>query len=278
MLRCLHWPVNTERDWRLIREECRPAAMQMALDEVATETAARGGPCTVRVYRWQDALSLGYQQEAKTVDWDACTRQQIEVTRRQTGGGGIYHDGIGDISYSIAVPKTAVPGDLLDSYALLCEPILDAFDRMGVDATFATEKRPPRYHPACYLRAIHPAHDIVAGGRKISGNAQYRTRDGILQHGSLSYICRPRRHLSVFQTEVSSASFRERVTSINEQTDIDRKTAVSAVEDALCEWADAVSGDRNMIADDWTADECARATTLVQEKYGSENWVRNRTE
>ncbi|MFT4945531.1 MAG: lipoate-protein ligase A, partial [Halovenus sp.] len=31
-------------EWRLIREEARSGPMQMALDEVAAETAATGGP------------------------------------------------------------------------------------------------------------------------------------------------------------------------------------------------------------------------------------------
>ncbi|MFD1688676.1 lipoate--protein ligase family protein, partial [Halolamina salifodinae] len=35
---------HADREWRLIREEARPGPLQMALDEVAAETAAAGGP------------------------------------------------------------------------------------------------------------------------------------------------------------------------------------------------------------------------------------------
>jgi lipoate-protein ligase A len=127
-----------DREWRLVREEARPGPMQMALDEVAARTAAEGGPRTVRVYRWEPStLSLGYRQEPGTVDWAFCADHAIDVTRRPTGGGGIYHDAVGDISYTIAVPADEVPGELLDCYELLCSPVLAAFERMGVDATFA---------------------------------------------------------------------------------------------------------------------------------------------
>jgi len=138
--------------------------MQMALDEVAAETAAAGGPSTVRTYRWDPScLTLGYRQDPETVDWAFCEREGIDVTRRQTGGGGIYHDAYGDVAYSIAVPAADVPGKLLDCYHLLCEPVLDAFDRLGIDAGYVEASMPELYHPACYLRELHPAHDVVAG-------------------------------------------------------------------------------------------------------------------
>ena len=132
-----------DRDWRLIREEARSGPMNMALDEIAAETVADGGPRTLRVYRWDPStLSLGYHQEPETIDWAYCEREGITVTRRPTGGGAIYHDNFGDISYSIVAPAAELPGDLLDSYALLCEPLFDALERLGVDAAYAEDERP----------------------------------------------------------------------------------------------------------------------------------------
>jgi len=152
-----------DREWRLIPEEARSGPMQMALEEVAAETAVAGGPRTVRAFRWNPStLSLGYRQEPETVDWEYCDDEGIDVTRRQTGGGGIYHDHDADVSYSVIAPATELPGDLMETYALLCEPVLEAFDRMGVDAAFADAEQPAIHDPCCYLRAINPAHDIVA--------------------------------------------------------------------------------------------------------------------
>jgi lipoate-protein ligase A len=263
-------------DWRLIAHDHRPGAMQMALDEVAAETAVEDNLRTVRVYSWEPStLSLGYRQDSSTVDWDYCEQEGIDVTRRQTGGGGIYHDAYADISYSIVAPADELPGDLMDCYELLCEPIFDAFERMGVDARFADTEQQSLYQPSCYLRGINPAHDVVAEHedgttRKISGNAQYRQRDAVIQHGSLSYALAPEDHLDVFAAPgVTPVAFRERVTSIRDESGLERNDAINALESALREWADADSGD-------WTATELTRARDLVETKYDADAWVRER--
>jgi lipoate-protein ligase A len=260
-----------DREWRLIREEVRDGPMQMALDEIAAETAAAGGPRTVRVYRWEPGtLSLGYHQDPDTVDWEHCAEAGVSVTRRQTGGGGIYHDAVGDVSYSIVAPKADVPGDLMECYRLLCDPVLEAFRRIGVDAGFAAEQSPEIWSPACYLRALHPAHDVVAEGRKISGNAQYRREDAVVQHGSLTYSVRAADHLAVFAGhDVSPEAFRERVVGVDELSGATRAEAVTAVESALADWADAAEGS-------WTDDELERARERAAEKYENDEWVRRR--
>ena len=273
-------------DWRLIREESRPGATQMALDEAAAETAGDGGPATIRTYRWDPScLTLGYGQDPETVDWAACERAGVDVTRRQTGGGGIYHDAAGDIAYSIAVPAADVPGELLDAYHLLCEPILDAFARLGIDADYVEDPVAELYHPACYLRELHPAHDIVADRRKIAGNAQYRTRDAVVQHGSVTFAVDAEAHLAAFDDPpVSPERFRERVVGIDELADVDRAEAVRAVEASLAAWVEtgieSAEGDADgsLTRDgSWTSEELDRADELEAEKYRADDWIRNRS-
>jgi lipoate-protein ligase A len=262
-----------EGEWRFIPEQARSGPMQMALEEAAAETAAAGGPRTVRVFRWKPStLSLGYRQAAETVDWDYCRQEGIAVTRRQTGGGGIYHDQDADISYSIVAPESAVPGDLLESYELLCEPLFDALDRLGIDASFAGTSQRELYDPACFLREINPAHDVVVDGAKLSGNAQYRQRDAVIQHGSLLYDHATDNHLGVFaEPETAPARFRDRVTTVREQVDVGRSDAVEALEAALTEWANATVGE-------WTDAELDRARDIADEKYSSDAWTRDRVD
>ena len=271
-------------DWRLIREEARPGPIQMALDEVAAETAAAGGPATLRTYRWElSCLSLGRHQDPETVDWGFCEREGIDATRRQTGGGGIYHDREGDIAYSVAVPAETVPGELLDCYHLLCEPVLDAFDRLGVDADYVDEPVPELHRPACYLRELHPAHDVVAPGpdgdrrRKIAGNAQYRKREAVIQHGSLTFSADAARHLGVFaDPPVTPEAFRGRVVGIDDLVGVDRADAVGTAEAALVDWAGEAPEATVDLDGSWTDAELERAEELVTEKYRDEGWVRTR--
>lgn len=265
-----------DREWRLIRDRPREGATQMAIEEVAGRTAVEEGIRTVRTYSWEPStLSLGYRQDPDTVDWDFCNREGIEVTRRQTGGGGIYHDRHADISYTIVAPAGEVPGNLMDCYALFCEPILEAFERMGVEADFADAERDSIYQPSCYLRDVHPAHDVVAPAEagaeaeKISGNAQYRRRDVVVQHGSLSFDLKAERHVGCFEAGITPETFAERVTGIREQAEVGREEAVEILGDALAEWCDASEGE-------WREGELEAARDLADRKYGSEAWIRDR--
>jgi lipoate-protein ligase A len=269
-----------DAEWRLVREESRDGPMNMALDEIAARSAVEDGVRTVRVYRWEPScLSMGYRQATESVDWAFCEREGIDVTRRQTGGGGIYHDAYADVSYSIVAPADELPGDLMESYELLCEPVLEAIRSVGVDADFADQEYDSIHEPSCYLRGIHPAHDVLAfetdadgnrRGRKLSGNAQYRQRDAVIQHGSISFDHALDNHLGVFADhDVTPAQFRERVTSVHEQADVDRETFVAALEDHLADWCDADEGD-------WTTEELAAAAELADEKYANDAWVRDR--
>ncbi len=266
-------PELADREWRLVREEARPGPMQMALDEIAAETAASGGPRTVRVYRWEPStLSLGYHQDPATIDWGFCDREGITVTRRPTGGGAIYHDNHGDVSYSIAAPAAELPGDLMDSYELLCGPLLSALEGIGVDVCFAAESQPAIHDPACYLRELHPAHDVLAGdGRKISGNAQYRRKDSVVQHGSLTFERATERHLGTFTADLDRGAFEGRVTSVHEQAGADREATVAALEAALGDWANAYEGT-------WTDAELERARQRADRKFATEEWTRDRVD
>lgn len=266
----MHAPQDLEV--RHLPTDANRGAMNMALDAAAAETVEAGGPGCVRVYEWAPStLSLGYAQAPETIDWHYCDREGIDVTRRPTGGGGIYHDSVGDLAYSIVLPRSELSGQLMEDYALLCEPIIEAFDRMGVPVRFASEERPAVYDPACYLRELHPAHDLVVRGprgeQKISGNAQHRPRDAVIQHGSILFANQPERHLACFaDPAVSVEAFASRVTSISEQVDIDRPTAVGTLEETLGEWFDATPGE-------WTDAELERASDLTSEKFGASHWI-----
>jgi len=258
-----------DREWRLVPAECRPGPVTMALEEVAARRAAEDGLGTVRVYTWPDVLSLGYRQRADSVDWSFCARHGIDVTRRQTGGGGIYHDSVADVSYGIVAPAADLPTRLVDSYHVLCEPLLAALDSLGLDADYADRDLPAVHQPACYLRPVHPAHDVLADGRKVSGNAQYRQREAVIQHGSVSVDLAVDRHLGVFGDPVSPERFRERVTGVQEHVDVTRERVVAALEDALAAFVGAERGT-------WTDAELHEANDLADQKYDRDAWVRDR--
>ena len=123
-------------------------------------------------------------------------RLGIPMLRRISGGGTVYHD-LGNINYSVITAQTG-PTDYERSLA----PILAALHRIGVPA----ERR-----GVC---------DLAIGGRKISGNAQYRLGDALVHHGSLLFatdLAQMERATTVDRYKIESKSIksvRDRVTNI----------------------------------------------------------------
>ena len=144
------------------------AYWNMGLDESVLRHVSEGkSPPTLRFYRWKPpAVSIGYFQSLRReVDFDACYTQGVNIVRRLTGGGAVYHDR--ELTYSFIAAEDAVPDDILESYKLVCSGLIEGMKALGVKAEFA------------------PLNDVVVAGRKVSGNAQTRRLDCVLQHGTV---------------------------------------------------------------------------------------------
>lgn len=92
--------------------------------------------------------------------WDA----GISVVRRNTGGGTVYHD-MGNLNYTVITPKE----NAADGYPHFLVPMADALAALGVP---------------CVPGGIC---DLVADGKKISGNAQAVIGTSVLHHGTLLF-------------------------------------------------------------------------------------------
>jgi lipoate-protein ligase A len=142
----------------------------MALDEALLESVSRGRSLPVlRFYGWEPwAVSVGYFQGLEDeVNLEACKARKIDVIRRITGGGAVFHHA--ELTYSIIMPDShPLAGDSIrGSYQSLCAGIIRGLALLGLESQFA------------------PINDILCGGRKISGNAQTRRTGTILQHGTI---------------------------------------------------------------------------------------------
>ncbi|MFH0817781.1 MAG: biotin/lipoate A/B protein ligase family protein [Candidatus Micrarchaeota archaeon] len=146
---------------RLLETGASNAFMNMAIDEVLMESKEP----ILRLYSWKPpAVSIGYFQNLnEEIDVGACERLGVDIIRRQTGGGAVFHDK--ELTYSFITRE--YPKNILESYSWICLAIIEGLRTVGFTAQFA------------------PLNDIVIGGKKISGNAQTR-RDGVLlQHGTI---------------------------------------------------------------------------------------------
>jgi len=241
------------------------APTQMAIDEaIAINRLPENNPNTIRLYRWKpSAVSIGYFQSLeKEVNLEECSRLGVDAIRRITGGGAVFHDYDGEITYSLVAPEAdpKMPRDILASYQVICGAIVDGLRRRGVDAEFK------------------PINDIAAGGKKISGNAQTRRHGVVLQHGTVlvdSDIPTMFKVLRVSDAKISDKMIKaveDRVTNVRRY--LGRKVPFTEARDAL------VSGfeetfDVHLEPGRLTAGE-ERTVEELKAKYTSSEWVHQR--
>lgn len=116
---------------------------------------------------WQNGPSViigRYQNTIEEINEDFIDENNINVVRRNTGGGAVYHD-YGNLNYSFIVPSEEKKID----FETFTKPVIDALKEMGIEAALAGR------------------NDLVVEGKKFSGNAQYTYNGRLLHHGTLLF-------------------------------------------------------------------------------------------
>lgn len=240
---------------RILPNETHTAAMNMALDEACMQAVRDGNaPLTIRLYRWNPAaVSIGYFQCLKDeVDLDEIRKAGIDIVRRQTGGGAVYHDH--EITYSIIGPEEEFSEDIQESYQEILSCVIEGLAEVGIKAEY------------------RPINDLLSGGKKISGNAQTRKAGALLQHGTILLHVEPEKMFTFLTPDKSKLSdkpyiksVKSAVTSVAELTQATREEVEAAIRRAFVKKYDASPGS-------WSRDELDTAAKLVTEKYASETW------
>jgi lipoate-protein ligase A len=110
------------------------------------------------------AIIIGRNQNTiEEINSDVVAERGIRVVRRVSGGGAVYHD-LGNLNFSF---MTRDVHNRFNRYDRFNGPVVDVLRDLGVPAE------------------IGGRNDIIADGRKISGNAQFATPDRMLSHGTL---------------------------------------------------------------------------------------------
>lgn len=164
---------------RIIHDVPRDPRNQMEVDERwARLTAAGMMPPTLRFWEWASpAVVIGrFQSASAEVDLDRAGLEGFTVVRRCTGGGAMFIEPGDTITYSLIAPLPFVSDvDVVTSYRLCDQWLVDALDGMGVHAHFSG------------------LNDISSDLGKIGGAAQRRFPpvDGgpgaVLHHVTLAY-------------------------------------------------------------------------------------------
>lgn len=253
-------------EWRLIELTINDAYMNMAIDEAILTMIQKGeSQNTIRFYRWNpSAVSIGYFQSlVEEVNIEACRKFNVDIVRRITGGGAVYHDYNGEITYSIIASKNnpKIPEDILKSYNVLCNGIVLGLKKLGLTPNFK------------------PINDIVVNEKKISGNAQTRKLNVILQHGTILLDVDVEKMFNLLKVSDEKIkdkmikSAKERVTSIKKE--LNREVSFSEVAEALKNGFEEALNIK-LSPGELTREEKSLAEKLKKEKYSTKEWLYKR--
>ena len=136
----------------------------MAFDEYCLESLPIDEPV---FFLWQNkpAVIVGYNQEVNTeVNLDYLKEKGIDLVRRVTGGGAVYHD-LENLNYTIVGRSEDLERDYPEYAALM----MKALQALGVPATLSGR------------------NDILVDGKKVSGFAKRVCKNRLMVHGTLMY-------------------------------------------------------------------------------------------
>ena len=139
------------------------ARLNLALEEFVFRQKPTTEDCLL-FYVNARAIIIGRNQNTiEEIDPDVVAAQGVQVVRRISGGGAVYHD-LGNLNFSF---MTADVGGRFNRYDHFTRPVIAVLQALGVPAELGGR------------------NDVLAGGRKISGNAQFATPSRMFSHGTL---------------------------------------------------------------------------------------------
>ncbi len=233
--------------------------LQMAIDEAIMRARIEGkAPDTMRLYAFSpSSVTIGrFQSVVHDVNLGEAKRLGIPVVRRITGGGSVFHDEFGEITYSVIAGESFHPmlKNVESSYRYLAGPLVDVLKELGLDAGFSG------------------LNDITVNGKKISGSAQTRRKGVILQHGTFMYSTRVEvlgRVLRVSKLKLQDkgvSSIWERVTTLErEGIKLNRWETYELLKGSFFNAFPMAEGEL-------TDYELELAEKLVEEQYGNPEW------
>ena len=227
--------------------------INLAIEEYALNTMDVEKDSFLLFYINQPSIIIGRNQNTiEEINTDFVEQNGIIPVRRLSGGGAVYHD-LGNLNFSFL---TKDDGDSFRNFKKFTQPVVDALQKMGVDAELSGR------------------NDILAGGKKISGNAQFSTRGRMFSHGTLMFdteIDAVVSALKVKKDKIESKgikSIRSRVTNIVDLLD----KPMTIEEFRLAILSSIFGGEDKVQYWELTEEDWANIHKLSEERYQKWEW------
>jgi lipoate-protein ligase A len=185
--------------WKHFDTGTRNAAANMALDAALLADLKDEEDAILHLYDWEgDAATYGHFIDPDNfLNMDGVSRSALDLAKRPTGGGIIFHNC--DLAFSVLVPSThpAFSTNPLENYAFVNTRVIWAIGQiLDLSAELLPEEpQPLDVYCKSFCMAKPTKYDVMIQGKKIGGAAQRKTRDGYLHQGSIAIGFLPESYL-----------------------------------------------------------------------------------
>ncbi|MDD6185669.1 MAG: lipoate--protein ligase [Bacteroidales bacterium] len=205
---------------------------------------------------WQNdnTIVIGrHQNTAAEINQEYVDNHRVNVVRRLTGGGAVFHD-TGNLNFTFI--QNVESGKKEIDFLKYLQPIVNALRSLGVPVAFSGR------------------NDLVINGQKISGNAMTFFGNRVLEHGTLLFSSQMSDLANALKADPDKfidkavKSVRSRVTNISDH--LPHPMTVLEFRDYLMDYImkdNQLSGIQNL-----TKEEEAIVNRLMEEKYQTWEW------
>ncbi|GMG97913.1 lipoate--protein ligase [Tepidimicrobium xylanilyticum] len=193
-----------------------------------------------------------HQNTIQEINLDYVRENNINVVRRLSGGGAVYHD-YGNLNYTIISKSKDTSAFNFEAFT---KPVIEVLAKLGIKAEFTGR------------------NDITIDGKKFCGNAQYMKKGKVLHHGAMLFdtdLEVLEKALKVSKDKIESKgvkSVRSRVTNIKDHLKED--ITIEDFKQLLLEHM--FKGNKEIKEYKLTEEDYANINKLMEERYATWEW------